>query len=82
MSRYGRTNFEGDSIGGDVYTSDGEELGRVWDVQDASFQVDVPFESDYWLPFNTVASADAERITLTFPRAELDHYKSHDPLVA
>ena len=74
--------FGDTSIGGEVFTSDGERLGKVWDVQEASFKVDAPFQPDYWLPFNTVESADAERIILNFPKDELDHYKSRDPLVA
>jgi len=80
--------FGDTSIGGEVFTSDGERLGKVWDVQDvqdvqeASFKVDAPFQPDYWLPFNTVESADAERIILNVPKDELDHYKSRDPVVA
>src|SRR5438034_8369025 len=42
-------------------------LGKVGEVQDAAFKVDAPFKPDYWLPLNTMASVDEDRISLTFP---------------
>ena len=60
----------------------GERLGKACEVQDASFKVDAPFQPDYWLPLNTVSTADGERISLTFPKERLDSYKSNEPLVA
>ena len=74
MKRTAQSGFGDASIGGEVFTSDGKRLGKVWDVQNASFQVDCSYELEYWLPFNTVESADAERITLTFPKAELNRF--------
>ena len=82
MKRTAQSGFGDASIGGEVFTSDGKRLGKVWDVQNASFQVDCSYELEYWLPFNTVESADAERITLTFPKAALNRFKSREPLVA
>ena len=66
-------------IGGDVFSSDGEWLGKTWDVQDESFQVECSYQPDYWLPLNTVNSADAQRIVLTFPQRDLDRYKATQP---
>jgi len=76
------TDSDDAAVAGEVFSSDGECLGRIWDVQDASFQVDCSDEADYWLPFTTVESADTERIVLTFPRRDLDQYKSSPPRAA
>jgi hypothetical protein len=67
-------------VGGEIFSSDGERLGKIWDVEDAAFQVDCADQADYWLPFNTVESADTGRIVLTFPKRDLDHYKRTAPL--
>ena len=77
----GRTDLDA-LIDTEVFTSDGERLGKAEDVQDASFKVDAPFQPDYWLPLNTVASVDADRVLLTFHKEQLDQYRSDEPLVA
>ncbi len=77
----GRTDLEA-LTGIELCTSDGERLGKVSEVKDASFKVDAPFRPDFWLPLNTVESVTADRVLVTFPKEQLDHYKSNEPLVA
>jgi len=77
----GRTDLD-DRAGIEHFTSDGERRGKVSEVKDASFKVDAPFKPDFWLPLNMVASVTADRVLVSFPKEQLDHYKSNEPLVA
>ena len=81
MTIEGRKDLD-DLIAAEVFTSDGERLGKVQEVQDASFKIDAPFKPDYWLSFSTVGSINADRILLTFPKEQLGQYKSDEPVAA
>ncbi len=81
MLNDGRTDLDA-LVGVEVFTSDGARLGKVGEVQDAAFKVDAPFKPDYWLPLNTMASVDEDRISLTFPEDQLGTYKRDEPMVA
>ena len=78
MLRNGRTDLEA-LIGIELLSSDGEQLGKVVDVDGESFKVDAPFEPGYWLPLRTVVAVEADRVTLSFPKAELETYKNDEP---
>ena len=80
--RTGQKDSDDAVIGGDVFSSDGECLGKIGDVQDESFQVECSYQPACWLPFSTVNSADTERIILTFPKRDLDRYKGTQPRAA
>lgn len=62
-------------IGADVYTQDGDHLGKVGDVQGGFFKVDVRLHEDYWLKRAYIASSSSDRVTLTFPKHELEKYR-------
>lgn len=48
-----------------VFTTGGDELGRVKEVRDGAFKVDAPWKGDYWLPLDMVLSAiPGDRVTV------------------
>lgn len=59
----------------DVFTSDGEKLGTVKEVQGGFFKVNVRLHSDYWLQRQFVTSNDDGRITMSFTKNDVDDYK-------
>jgi hypothetical protein len=59
----------------EVFTSDGEKLGTIKEVQAGYFKVNVHLHSDYWLQSQFVSSNDDGRITMNFTKHELDDYK-------
>jgi Uncharacterized protein conserved in bacteria (DUF2171) len=78
----GTTGFQDIPVGAEVFTSDGDKLGDVKEVQQGSFNVNAAMQPDYWLPTSTVASTAVNRVTLNFPKDRLDDYKRNEPLVA
>lgn len=70
------------TVGSSVWTSDGKELGRVKNVEESAFQVDVRLASDYWLERTIIKAIAVERIDLSVAESELGGYKMdrpHDP---
>jgi len=64
------------SIGDDVYTSDGDKLGKVKEVRGVHFQVDAPMQPDYWLGTECVKGEfGAGRVTLVFDKNHIDENK-------
>jgi hypothetical protein len=61
--------------GREVYTADGERLGRVKAVTDAAIKIDAALRPDYWLPRARVLSFTNERVTVDFNRADLDAHQ-------
>jgi hypothetical protein len=59
----------------EVFTSDGEKLGTIKEVQPAFFKVNVHMHSDYWLQRQFVTSNEDGRITMSFTKHDLDDYK-------
>jgi hypothetical protein len=59
----------------DVFTSDGEKLGTVKEVQGGFFKVNVHLHSDYWLQRQFVTSNDGGRITMSFTKNDVDNCK-------
>jgi hypothetical protein len=61
--------------GARVFTADGASLGTVAEVGDVSFKVDVRMARDYWLGRDYVTDSSAERVSLSFPKADLKAHK-------
>jgi hypothetical protein len=66
-------------LGCPVFTQDGEEIGKVKEVQGRYFRVDVPMHPDYWLSHDAIATATPEAITLFVDRDSLADAKSGSP---
>jgi hypothetical protein len=63
-----------------VLTVDNTVLGRIKEVNDTHFKVDVRFRRDYWLPRHLVAFVDERSVGLTFRSDETELYKLHRPM--
>jgi hypothetical protein len=64
------------SIGADVYTSDGDKLGKVKEVRGAYFKVDAPMHPDYWLGTECINGAfGSGRVTVVFDKKHIDENK-------
>jgi hypothetical protein len=63
-------------IGADVYTSDGDKLGKVKEVRGAYFKVAAPMQPDYWLGTESVNGGfGAGRVTVVFDKNHIDENK-------
>lgn len=67
------------AIGHEVYTTDGDRLGTVKEVQGAYFKVDAPMKPDYWLAADCVRGGMGGRVDLAFPKHDLGKYKRDMP---
>lgn len=54
-----------------VYTSDGDELGRVENVSGSCFKLDIQFAPDWWLGVDTVDHEENGAAILRLTRAAL-----------
>lgn len=59
----------------EVFTSDGDKLGTVKEVQGGYFKVNAPFQPDYWLQRQFVTSNDGGQIMMSFTKDQADDYK-------
>lgn len=66
-------------VGAHVVTSDGEELGKVKQVETSAFLLDVPHHFDYWLESSLVASATDGRLELSIEASQVAAYKMDRP---
>jgi len=62
-----------------VLTADGKELGRVKEVSDTCFKVDVSMRPDYWLASSYVSSATSSEVRLSVTTGSLDAAKVDGP---
>lgn len=62
----------------EVFTSDGDKIGTVKEVQGGFFKVNVHLQPDYWLQRQFITSNDDGRITMSFTKQDLDDYKVKD----
>ncbi|MGE5597570.1 MAG: BON domain-containing protein [Hyphomicrobiales bacterium] len=63
-----------------VFTRDGNELGRVREVRDNAFKVDIPWRPDRWFPLEAVLSVIPEdRVTLDAGARDLDRIEIDRP---
>ena len=67
------------ALGVKVYTSDGDELGAVKEVQGLHFKVDAPMQPDYWLQIATVSTTGPDGVILSFTKDLLNDYKTNSP---
>lgn len=63
-----------------VLTVDNMLLGKVKEVGDKYFKVDVRWRRDYWLSNDLVAFVDDRVVGLTFRSDETELYKVHRPM--
>ena len=63
--------------GAAVTDNQGRHLGKISEVSHEYFKLDVHMARDYWLPFDLIASHDAEEVKLKFPEDELAPYKQY-----
>lgn len=71
------TSYMSVPIGSDVYTSDGDKLGKIKEVRDTYFKVDSSMKPDYWLSTDCIlgGSGAADRVTVTFVKDRLNDHK-------
>ena len=69
-------------LGAPVYTEDGEQIGRVKEVDGAFFKVAASLQPDYWLTADALLSYTAERATLAFSKDQLGERKVDHPAPA
>ena len=58
-------------LGAKVITADGEELGRVMEIDGGCFKVDARMQPDYWLAPDVVDSASPATVQLMIKKDEL-----------
>jgi hypothetical protein len=66
-------------VGAHVVTSDGQELGKVKQVEPSAFHLDVPHHADYWLESALVASVTDGRLELSIEASQVGAYKMDRP---
>ncbi|MGE0598279.1 MAG: hypothetical protein AB7J35_00450 [Dehalococcoidia bacterium] len=67
------------TLGANVVTSDGKQLGRVKELTEKAFRVDAPRQFDYWLFSSLAGEVTGEQVTLTVTESELGAYKMDNP---
>jgi hypothetical protein len=70
------------NVGDEVFSRDGERLGRVKELAAEHFKVDAPRASDYWLARATISSppdGGAGRLCLTFNKEQIEDFKLEGP---
>jgi hypothetical protein len=72
-------DLESIPLGSDVYTQDGEHLGRVKELRHDYLNVDARLQLDYWLPLGLVATFADGRVTMDFAKDQLDEHKADLP---
>lgn len=65
--------------GARVFTSDGNELGKVKEVAGSCFKVDASMQPDYWLGNDSVVSTTANEVRLSIPKDRLGDAKMDGP---
>lgn len=67
------------AIGQDVYTRDGDHLGKVKEVQGDRFKIDASMQPDYWLPASALGRPLGNDLTVTFTKDQLGDHKVSAP---
>jgi hypothetical protein len=65
--------------GMDIFTSDGDRIGRVGELHGSYFKVDTPMMPDYWLSTDCLLSGGSSGVRLNFSKDELGDYKLDKP---
>jgi hypothetical protein len=61
-----------------VFTSDGDELGRIKAIDRTCFQIDIPVRMDFWLEKGTVDSTDFGVARLNLPKDAFNQQTDED----
>lgn len=77
----GSTGFTGatPSVGAPVFTSDGNELGKVKEVAGTCFKVDASMRPDYWLGNDCITSSSTSEVRLNIPKDRVGDMKVDGP---
>ena len=65
-------------IGMLVFTSDGDELGRVKAIDGICFQLDIPLHRDFWLEQDAVESTELGVVRLNIPKDAFNQQTGYD----
>lgn len=79
MTAAGQNGGTMPAVGAHVMTADRQELGTVKEVRGHAFKVDAPMRQDYWLGDSAVTTLAGDRVTLNFPKDQLDQYRLSGP---
>ncbi len=58
--------------GMEVIGSDMKSVGRVRDVRDNDFHVDIPMQRDIYVPFTAIQNVEGDRVVLTIPASQVN----------
>jgi len=72
MTAPGSTSAAAPVPGAQVLTADSKGLGRVKEVSDACFKVDVSMRPDYWLASSYISSTTSSEVRLSVTKDNLD----------
>lgn len=69
------------TVGAQVFTHDGQNVGKVGEVRARAFKVQTSlFQRDFWLLAEVVSSAAPDGgVMLAVPKADLSHHKVSEP---
>ncbi len=67
------------AVGKDLFTRDGDHLGKVKEIQGGRFKVDAPMQPDYWLPASAIGEPLGNDLYVTFAKVQLDEFKVEAP---
>jgi len=59
-----------------VFTSDGDELGRVKELSNVCFKVDAPMAVDFWIDRGSIASTEFGVVRLKLPKDDFNQRSS------
>jgi hypothetical protein len=71
-NRLGMAPMAPDSM---VYDREGRELGKLAEMRESYFKVNVRMARDYWLPVHLIEQVDGDRITLSVAEDVLEQEK-------
>jgi hypothetical protein len=73
MTTYGSSDMP--TVGTRVITADGDEIGRIKEIEGDCFKVDAPMQPDYWLGMDTISTETPGGVQLNFPHSQLGDVK-------
>jgi hypothetical protein len=79
MVMSGSNTWSAPVIGARVFTTDGDELGKVKEVVGGAFKVDAAMQPDYWLPSDCVSSTTTSEVRLNITKDRLGDAKVEAP---
>jgi hypothetical protein len=67
------------TVGAQVVTADGEELGKVKEVAGGCLKVAASMQPDYWLGSDCIASTSTSEVRLSITQDQVDSAKVNAP---